>query len=46
MRRIGLLGLILAVFTTSPVYGTIFWDDDFATTFKIPNYEPPDGVTC
>ena len=22
------------------------WDDDFATTFKIPNYEPPDGVTC
>lgn len=22
------------------------WDDDFAATFKIPNYEPPDGVTC
>ena len=22
------------------------WDDDFATTFKIPNYEPPAGVTC
>lgn len=22
------------------------WDDDFAATFKIPNYEPPPGITC
>jgi len=22
------------------------WDDDFAATFKLPNYEPPAGVTC
>jgi len=29
MRRIGLLGLMLAVFTTSPAYATVFWDDDF-----------------
>ncbi len=29
MRRIGLLGLLLAVFTTSPVSATVFWEDDF-----------------
>ena len=22
------------------------WDDDFAATFKLPNYEPPAGITC
>lgn len=22
------------------------WDDDFAATFKLPNYEPPADVTC
>jgi hypothetical protein len=22
------------------------WDDDFAATFKLPNYEPPAGISC
>ena len=22
------------------------WDDDFAATFKLPNYEPPPGISC